>query len=192
VLPVVLNFLKIHSDINVRLVLSDHPVNLQEDHIDAAVRIGELPDSSLVATRIGAIRRVVCGSPSYFSERGKPKAPRDLSQHDCITSTFGGLASPDVWVFGSGKTKVAVTVHSRLVVNAESAVAAAVAGLGITRVLSFQVANTVRKGALALVLREFEPPAVPVNLVHAGQGLVPLKLRAFIDFAAPRLKVRLS
>ena len=99
--------------------MTDHLVNLQEEHVDLAVRIGELSDSGLVARRLGAVRRVVCGSPSYFSKRGKPKAPRDLSQHDCITSTFGGVASPQVWVFAAGKTKAAVTVHSRLVANAE-------------------------------------------------------------------------
>jgi DNA-binding transcriptional LysR family regulator len=191
-LPVVLEFLKAHPDIDVRLVLSDQLVNLQENHIDLAVRISELADSNLVATRIGAVRRVVCGSPSYFSERGRPKAPRDLSEHDCISSRFGGLASSNVWVFATGKTKAAVTVHSRLVGNADSAVAAAVAGFGITRLLSFHVADHVRKGALICVLKEFESPAVPVSLVYAGQGLVPLKVRAFIDFAAPRLKMRLS
>ena len=179
----------LRSDIDVRLVLSDQLINLQESHIDLAVRISDLADSSLVATRIGAVRRVVCGSPSYFSERGKPKAPRDLSEHDCLSTNFGGVASSNVWVFAAGRTKAAVTVHSRLVGNADSAVAAAVAGFGITRVLSFHVADHLRNGTLVRVLKEFESPAVPVCLVHAGQGLVPMKVRAFLDFAAPRLKV---
>src|SRR5262245_17905283 len=192
VLPVVLDFLKTHSDINVQLDFSNHLVNLQDNHVDIAVRVGDLPDSRLLATRIGTIRRVVCGSPAYFSERGKPRAPRDLIQPDCITSTFGGLASPDVWIFDTGKTKVSVTVRSRLVANAESADAATIAGLGITRVLSFQVASSVRNGALVLVLREFESTAIPVNFIHAGQGPVPLKIRAFLDFATPRLKATLS
>jgi DNA-binding transcriptional LysR family regulator len=191
-LPVVLDFLKVHPDIDVRLVLSDQLINLQENHIDLAVRISDLADSSLVATRIGAVRRVVCGSPSYFSERGRPKAPRDLSEHDCISSNFGGLASSNVWDFAAGRTKAAVTVHSRLVGNADSAVAAAVAGLGITRVLSFHVADHLRNGTLVRVLKDFESPAVPVCLVHAGQGRVPMKVRAFLDFATPRLKIRLS
>jgi DNA-binding transcriptional LysR family regulator len=192
VLPLVVDFLRLHPDINVRLSLTDHLVNLQEEHVDLAVRIGELSDSGLVARRLGAVRRVVCGSPSYFSKRGKPKVPRDLSEHDCITSTFGGVASSQVWVFAAGKTKAAVTVHSRLVVNAESAVVAVVAGLGITRVLSFQVTEHVRNGALAIILSKFEPSALPVNLVYAHRGLVPLKLRTFLDFVAPRLKARLS
>jgi DNA-binding transcriptional LysR family regulator len=191
VLPVVLEFLNAYSDIDIRLVLADRVVNLQEDHVDLAVRIGELPDSSLVATRVASISRVVCGSPVYFAERGMPKTPGDLINHDCIT--FEGLMSPDVWVFPSGKSNVSVAVHSRLVVNtAEAAIDAAAAGLGITRVLSYQVANAIRASTLVLALRKFEPLAVPISLVYAGQGLLPLKTRAFLDFAAPRLKARLS
>jgi DNA-binding transcriptional LysR family regulator len=190
VLPVVLEFLTAYSDIDVRLVLADRVVNLQEDHVDLAVRIGELPDSSLVATRVGSISRVVCSSPAYFAERGMPKAPADLGSHDCIT--FEGLMSPDVWIFPAGKSNVSVAVHSRLVVNtAEAAIDAAVAGVGVTRVLSYQIANAIRTGTLVLALQKFEPPAVPVSLVHAGQGVLPLKMRAFLDFAAPRLKARL-
>src|SRR5262245_32721627 len=171
-------------------MLVDRVVNLQEDHVDVAVRIGALPDSSLVATRVGSIGRVVCASPAYLAERGTPKTPGDLAGHDCIT--FGGLTSPDAWMFGHDKSTMTVAVHSRLVVNtAEAAIDAAVAGLGITRVLSYQAENAIRAGALVRLLRAFEPIAAPVSLVHAGQGLVPLKLRAFLDFAAPRLKARL-
>ena len=190
VLPVVLEFLKTYPEIEVRLTLADRVVNLQEDHVDLAVRIGELPDSSLVAMRVGSIGRVVCGSPAYFAERGTPKRPNELSKHDCIT--FNGLTSPEAWIFPSGKGNVSVAVHSRLIVNtAEAAIDAAIAGLGITRVLSYQVADAMRTGALVLALREFEPPPVPVSLVHAGQGRLALKLRAILDFAAPRLKARL-
>ena len=191
VLPVVLEFLKTYPEIDVRLTLADRIVNLQEDHVDLAVRIGELPDSSLVAMRVGSIGRVVCGSPAYFAERGTPKRPNELSKHDCIT--FNGLTSPEAWIFLSGKGTISVAVHSRLIVNtAEAAIDAAITGLGITRVLSYQVADAMRSGALVLALREFEPPPVPVSLVHAGQGRLALKLRAILDFAAPRLKARLS
>jgi DNA-binding transcriptional LysR family regulator len=191
VLPVVLEFLKTYPEIDVRLTLADRVVNLQEDHVDLAVRIGELPDSSLVAMRVGSIGRVVCGSPAYFAERGTPKRPNELSKHDCIT--FNGLTSPEAWIFPSGKGNISVAVHSRLIVNtAEAAIDAAITGLGITRVLSYQVADAMRTGALLLALREFEPPPVPVSLVHAGRGRLALKLRAILDFAAPRLKARLS
>jgi DNA-binding transcriptional LysR family regulator len=191
VLPVLLEFLNTYPEIDVRLTLADHVVNLQEDHVDLAVRIGELPDSSLVAMRVGSIGRVVCGSPAYFAERGTPKRPNELSKHDCIT--FNGLTSPEAWIFLSGKGTISVAVHSRLIVNtAEAAIDAAITGLGITRVLSYQVADALRTGALLLALREFEPPPVPVSLVHAGQGRLALKLRAILDFAAPRLRARLS
>ena len=190
-LPVVLEFLKTYPEIDVRLTLADRIVNLQEDHVDLAVRIGELPDSSLVAMRVGSIGRVVCGSPAYFAERGTPKGPDELRKHDCIT--FNGLTSPEAWIFPSGKGNISVAVHSRLIVNtAEAAIDAAITGLGITRVLSYQVADALRTGALLLALREFEPPPVPVSLVHAGQGRLALKLRAILDFAGPRLKARLS
>jgi DNA-binding transcriptional LysR family regulator len=110
--------------------------------------------------------------------------------HDCIT--FDGLTSADAWTFTTGKSSATVAVHSRLIVNtAEAAIDAAVAGLGITRVLSYQIADALRIGALAIVLQDFEPAPWPVSLLYAGQGRLPLKLRAFIDFAAPRIKAEL-
>jgi DNA-binding transcriptional LysR family regulator len=161
------------------------------DRVDLAVRIGALPDSSLFATRIGAIRRIVCGSPGYFAQRGVPQSPRELSGHDCVT--FEGLMAEDRWVFPSGKSEITVPIHSRLIVTtAEAAVDAAVAGVGLTRVLSYQAAGALRAGSLALALEEFEPASWPVNLVYPGGRMLPLKLRAFFDFAAPRLKMALS
>ncbi len=190
VLPIVMAFLKHHPDIDIRLVLADRVVDLFEDHVDLAIRIGDLPDSSLVAIRVGSIRRVVCGSPAYFAGRGTPQHPSELSAHDCVS--FEGLMASDFWSFRVGKSDTPVAIHSRLVVNtAEAAIDAAVAGVGITRVLSYQVASATEAGALAVVLEAFEPAPVPVNLVHAGQGLLPLKLRAFIDFAAPLLRAGL-
>lgn len=188
VLPVITAFLKAYQDINVRLVLADRIVNLLEDNVDLAVRIGPLSDSGLVATRVGAIRQVVCGSPAYFAARGVPERPADLGRHDCITSD--GLMSPDVWRFPAGKSTASVAIRSRLAVNsAEAAIDAAIAGLGVTRVLSYQAVNAIRAGSLGVVLQDFEPAPWPVSLVYAGRGrLLPLKLRAFLDFAAPRLK----
>jgi DNA-binding transcriptional LysR family regulator len=189
VLPVAMEFLKAYPDVDIRLVLADRVINLLEDPVDLAVRIGELPDSSLVATRIGSIRRVVCGSPAYFAERGTPKHPGELGMHDCIT--FEGLSPPDSWVFTTAEASI--LVRSRLVVNtAEAAIDAAIAGVGITRVLSYQIANAMQTGALGVILEKFEAVPSPVSLVHAGQRRLPLKLRAFLDFAAPRLKARLS
>jgi DNA-binding transcriptional LysR family regulator len=191
VLAVVLEFLKLYPDIDVRIVLADRVFNLLEEHVDLAVRIGELPDSSLVATRVGFVRRVVCASPAYFAARGTPQTPGDLVGHDCIA--FEGLTSAGEWIFTAGKSTVSVAIRSRLIVNtAEAAIDAATAGIGITRVLSYQIAAGTRAGTLAVALRAFEPAPAPVSLVYTGQPPLPLKLRAFLDFAAPRLKQRLT
>ena len=191
VLPVAVEFLKAYPDIDIRIALADRVVNILEDHVDLAVRIGELPDSSLRARRLGSTRRVVCGSPAYFAARGAPKSPAELGAHDCIT--FEGMMSADAWTFTIGKSDAAVAIHSRLIVNtAEAAIDAAMAGGGITRVLSYQAAAAVRAGALAIVLQDFEQVPSPVNLVYPDQRLLPLKLRAFLDFAAPRLQAPLS
>jgi DNA-binding transcriptional LysR family regulator len=191
VLPVVSEFLGAYPEIDLRLVLADGVINLLEEQIDLAVRIGELPDSSLIAARVGSIRRVICASPAYLSARGSPESPKDLARHDCVT--FEGLMAPEAWAFAMGKTVLSVPVRSRLVVNtAEAAVDAAIAGIGLTRVLSYQVAAASEAGRLALVLEDYEPAASPVNLVYGSGRLLPLKLRAFIDFAVPRLKARLA
>ena len=190
VLPVVAEFLKAYPDIDIRIVLADRVMNLHEDAIDIAVRIGALPDSSLIATRVGTIRQVVCGGPDYFAEKGTPKSPGELRHHDCVT--FDGLMSPADWKFVVDGSLVTVAVHSRLVVStAEAAIDAASMSLGVTRVLSYQAADAMRTGRLALALEEFEPVPWPVSLVYAEQGLLPLKVRAFLDFATPRVKARL-
>lgn len=191
VLPVVIGFLRAYPDIDIRMALADRVVNILEEPIDLAVRIGHLPDSNLVARRVGFVRRVISASPAYLAERGTPRTPRDLAAHDCIT--FEGMTAPDSWTFPTGKSEASVAIRSRLVVNtAEAAIDAAKAGLGITRVLSYQVASALRDGALVLALESFEPAPLPVNLLHRGRRLLPLKLRAFLDFATPRLTTALA
>jgi DNA-binding transcriptional LysR family regulator len=191
VLPVVMAFLEAYPEVDIRMVLTDRVVNLLEDPVDLALRIGALPDSSLIATRLGTVRKVVCASPAYFAARSRPTAPAELGAHDCVT--FEGLMSPEAWVFGREESEKAVAIHSRLVVStAEAAIDAAVGGVGITRLFSYQVAAALRAGSLSIALSEFEPSPVPVSLVYAGRGRLPLKLRAFLDFAAPRLKAVLS
>ncbi len=191
VLPVAAAFLAAYKDIDLRLLLSDRVMNLVEDHVDLGVRIGLLPDSSLVAMRLGTVRRVVCASPAYLAARGTPVSPAELAGHDCIT--FFGMMRPDAWEFPAGKFRETVSVRSRLAVDAgEPAVDAAVAGTGITCVFSYHVADAVRAGKLVILLQGFEPPPLPVSLVYAAGGLRPQKLRAFIDFAGPRLRDRLA
>ena len=190
-LPVALEFLKAYPEIDLRLVQSDHVLNLLEDRIDVAVRIGELADSSLLATRVGATRRVVCASPAYLAARGRPQKPDDLKTHDCIS--LENLSTPNAWKFATAKGERTVAVRSRLwATTAESAIDAAIAGAGIARVLSYMVDSARRAGKLEFLLEEFEPPAWPIHLVHSGQGPAPAKLRAFIDWVAPRLKARIT
>lgn len=191
VLPVVVAFLAAYPEIHVRLALSDRWVHLLDDHVDVAVRVGALPDSGLMAMGLGSVHRVVCASPSYLAARGIPHHPNDLAGHDCVS--FEALVSGKSWGFRQGEADISVVVQSRLIVNtAEAAVDAARAGAGLTQVLSYQAADAVRAGALAVVLRAFEPPALPVSLIYAGHGALPLKLRAFLDFARPRLSQRLG
>lgn len=186
-LPVVVDFLHAFADVDVRLLQADHVVNLLEEHVDLALRIGELADPGLVATRVGEIRRVVCASPGYLAAHGHPQVPGDLARHACIS--FESLMSSSRWVF-PGEV---VDVHSRLsVTTAEAAIAAAQMGLGVARVLSYQVAEALQTGALVRLLQAHEPAPVPVSLVYPGQGRLPAKCRAFIDHAAPRLRERLA
>jgi DNA-binding transcriptional LysR family regulator len=188
--PVVLDFLKAYKDVTVRLVLADYYVNLVEDRIDAAIRVGKLPDSSMVATRLGAVGWVTCASPTYLTRRGAPETPAALDGHTCIM--FEGLYANNLWSFGRGPQTVTVPIRPHFAVNtADAAIAAAISGGGITRVLSYQVRDAVAAGALRLILRPFEPEPLPVHLVYAAQSQLPLKLRAFLDFAAPRLKTSL-
>jgi DNA-binding transcriptional LysR family regulator len=190
-LPIICEFLRVYPEVNVRLALGDRILNLLEDRVDLAIRIGALPDSGLTATSLGRIRRVVCASPAYLVERGTPRHPRDLREHPCIS--FEALAGADEWRFRVEGREVAVQVRSRLVVNtAEAGVDAAVAGSGIACVLSYQAEPAVRAGQLALLLQEFEPTPMPVSFLYSGRGALPLKLRALLDFAAPRLRARLE
>ena len=190
VLPVVTEFLLAYPAVDIRLALGDRISHLLDEHLDLAVRIGPLADSSLTATGVGWLRRVVCGSPAYLAARGTPKAPAEVGAHDCIT--FDAMAAAEQWTFRLGKSDSAVSVHSRLVVNtAEAAVEAAKAGLGLTRLLSYQIDAAHRAGELKVVLEGFEPPPIPVSMVFNAQQRIPLKLRAFLDFAAPRLRERL-
>ena len=191
VLPVAVDFLATYPEVDLRLVLGDRIVNLVEDNVDLAVRIGELPDSTLIAVRVGSIRRVICGSPRYFERHRAPTSPGGLVKHQCIT--FDPLMNAMAWEFNVAGSSVAVPVHSRLTVNtAEAAVDAASAGLGLTRVLSYQVEDATRRRVLSVVLKKFEPAPFPVHLVYSKQRRLPLKLRAFLDFAAPALRTRLA
>lgn len=191
VLPVIADFLAAYPKVDVRLVQGDRIVHLQDDHVDLAVRIGELPDSRLKAMRVGSTRRVVCASPGYIAARGLPLTPHELSEHQCIS--FDAVSSSEAWRFLVDGVDVSVPLHSRLMVNtAEAAVDAAAAGVGVTRVLSYQIESAQRSGQLQAILRDFEAAPLPIHLIYAGQKRLPLKLRAFLDYAIPRLRDRLA
>jgi len=190
VLPMITAFFKAFPEVAVRLVLSDRLLGLLEDHIDLALRIGQLADSTLIATRCGTTRRVVCGSPDYFSEHGTPKHPNDLASHDAII--FESVTASNVWVFATDRSEVAVSMRPKLIVNnSETAIDAAIAGAGVTRVLSYQIEGAVKAGTLIGILKRFEPDSLPISMVYMNQRRLPLKVRAFLDFAAPRLRARL-
>ncbi|WP_235815506.1 LysR family transcriptional regulator [Cypionkella psychrotolerans] len=190
VLPVVTAFLQAYPEIDIRLTLADRLLHLQDDHVDVAVRIGALPDSRLRATRLGEVRRVVCASPQYLAANGLPLEPAEISRHHCIT--FIGLDHTDRWSFQTNGVESAMPIRSRLAVNtAEAAIDAAVSGVGLTRVLSYQITAARGAGHLMTVLEAYEPPPVPISLVFDGQGALPLKLRAFLDFAGPRIRERM-
>lgn len=189
--PLVADFLALYPEVDIRLILMDRLAHLLEEHVDVALRIGTLPDSSLVALRVGEVRRVICASPRYLREYGVPAHPRELAGHRCVM--FDDMAMARSWTFGRGRAEETIAVPVRLVVNTvDGAIAAAVQGVGPTRALSYQVEDALQRAELELVLEDFEPAPWPVSLVHAGQAPLPLKLRAFLDFAAPRLRERLS
>lgn len=191
VLPIVTDFLAAYPDIDVRLILADRLNHLVDEHIDLALRIGELPDSAMVAARVGIVRHVLCAAPAYLARHGTPTAPEDVANHQCIA--FDSLGPARHWTFGETRSARRVAIRPRLTLDAaQAAVDAAVAGTGITRVLSYQCAAAVAAGELRLLLESFEPAPRPVHLVHTGQGILPLKVRAFMDFAAPRLRDRLA
>lgn len=191
--PIVNEFLEKYPEINIRLLLSDRTTHLIDDHIDLAVRIGTLPDSSMMATRVGSFRRIVCGSPALLARHGRPSEPTELPAFPCVAHEFGDAISSWNFAFSGSEPNESVSIRPRLAVtSAQAAVNAAIAGIGLTRVLCYQVAEHIAAGDLETVLDEFEPPPLPVNLIHVGQGRMPFKLRCFLDFVVPRLRQALA
>jgi DNA-binding transcriptional LysR family regulator len=183
-------YLRQYPDVRARLLLFDRVVNVVDEGIDVAVRIAHLPDSALVATATGAVRRVVVASPAYLARNGRPSAPADLATHRCIS--LSAVTPSDVWTFGArreGERSKQVRLHPVLTVNvADAAIGAAESGIGITCALSYQVAESVRAGRLVILLAAFEPAPLPVHLIYPATSAGVAKVRAFVDLAAPRLR----
>jgi DNA-binding transcriptional LysR family regulator len=187
VAPVVVEFLRRYPKAAVNLLLSDRTVNLVEEGMDAAIRIGELADSTLVARRLGSIPRVVCASPDYLERNGVPAHPRDLARHECIR--FTGLSPTPEWTFLEAKIKVA----GRFVTNnGDVAIDAALHGLGLVMVLGYQVEQPLADGRLVRVLADFEPAPAPVHALYSSARLVPAKLKAFLELLSESIPARLE
>ncbi|MDM7930256.1 LysR family transcriptional regulator [Blastomonas fulva] len=188
--PILDDFLDAHPLVSARLLLVDRSVNLIDEGVDIALRVAQLPDSSLLATRVGdGVRRVIVAAPDYLGQHPPIVDPGDIVGHQIISLTHFGLES---WAFASAiQSGAQRTIHftPRLIVNSvRAAVASAVAGGGLTRVYSYHVAQDVKQGRLKVILANSELPVQPVHLLTpAGRSSVP-KVRAFIDFAAPRLR----
>jgi len=188
VLPIALDFLREHPAVDLRLLLLDRVVSLVDEGIDLGIRLGRLPDSTLRAIPAGSVRRAVYASPDYLARHGTPGAPQDLARHACVAFA-DGMATAERWSFG--RDAIAVAVRPRLAVNtAEAAVDAAVAGLGVTRVVTYQAAAMEQAGRLMRILREHEPPALPIQVIHPAGRHLPAKVRLFVDRAVAALRAR--
>ncbi len=185
--PALLELKDRYPEISISTLFVDRVVHLVDEGIDVAVRIAEQPDSSLRAVRVGSVRRVLCASPDYLKEHGRPQRPSDLQNYELLD--FVNLARGREWVFHrDGKTQ-GFRVASRLQFNvAYAAIAAAVDGAGITRVLSYMIAPQLASGTLETVLEDYEPPAVPVHVVHKEAGQTSARVRAVVDFLVERLR----
>lgn len=186
--PLVTAFLRRHPAAQVRLELSDRLASLVDEGIDVAIRLGPLRDSTVKAIRIGSVRRALYASPSYLAATVEPTTPADLAKQTCIAFT-GVTAHPARWTFGAGATRSTVAVAPRLVTNlADAAIDAAVGGFGVTCVLSYMVDHLVATGALRPLLVEFEPPPIPIHVLHAGGRQPSAGTRAFVDATVAALR----
>jgi DNA-binding transcriptional LysR family regulator len=189
VLPIVLEFLGRFPDVSVALTLLDRSIDLVEEGLDVAVRIGALAERSAIASRVGAVHRIVVASPDYLARQGTPLAPADLGAH--VVIAFAGMFGVERWVFRDNAEEESVAIEPRLVVTtAEAAVDAARSGFGLTRVLSYQAADDIGRGSLRRVLTAYEGHELPIYLLYPGGRHPPPKLRAFLDFTMPRLRRR--
>ena len=185
--PIVTRFVRQFKNTRVELLLLDRVVSLVEDGIDVAIRIGHLPDSSLIAIPAGHIRRVVCASPEYLKDRGVPREPNDLLKHDCLHLT--GIAPSAVWSFHDKGRTISVPVSGPFVCNqAAATIDACVDSLGVGTFLSYQVAPWVARKKLTLILVDYEPPPIPLSIVYPHAKLLSARVRVFAEWATQSLR----
>lgn len=187
VAPILVDFVGKHPHVTARAVLHDRVLDLMDEGLDVAVRIAHLVDSSMTSVKVGAVRRVTCASPAYLEKHGVPKKPADLAEHR--TFVFSTARSTPAWSFEHRGKPLSFRPRACLLANAsEVGIGAALAGAGITRVLSYMVAAHVRAGELRLVLEDYEPAPLPIHVLYREGRRAPARVRAFVDFAVPRLR----
>ncbi|MBX5157550.1 MULTISPECIES: LysR family transcriptional regulator [unclassified Rhizobium] len=188
IVPMIADYMRRFRDVDVDLQLSDRFVDLSDERLDLVVRIGDLPDSSLQAKRLGALRRVVFASPGYLLARGRPASPKDLAAHDCLVRTVD--RSPGEWVFQDDGKRRTIKVGGSFKSNSMTALyAAAVAGLGVGYSPLWQVKHLVDEGKLEVLLKEYEPAPVPIHALWQENRLPPAKIRSFLDVLSQNLQL---
>ncbi|MEX0343893.1 MAG: LysR family transcriptional regulator [Rhizobiaceae bacterium] len=191
VTPILAEFLAMHSQVTARTLFVDRNVNLIDEGLDVAVRIGELADSSLTATRCGWVRQAVFALPDYLDRNGRPAHPRDLAEHRVINAV--AVSESSRWQFNDNGRTISVPVDPRVRMNTNDAVIEMVlAGQGIARLLSYQVARHLADGRLVPVLSRFEPPAMPIHVLHAEGRRTSARVRSFVDHIAGRIRADAS
>ena len=191
VMPGIVDYLRRYPEVSVSAVFLDRVVNLLEEGLDVGVRIGDLPDSTMRAIPVGQVRRVVCAAPDYLKQSARLEEPYDIQRHTIITAS---PVSPSTeWRFGTGKKSVGVKVLPRLTVTSnEAAIQAALQGFGVTRLMSYQIAAHLAAGRLKRVLTDFEPPALPIHVLHREGRQASVKVRSFVDLLVERLRADLA
>ena len=191
VTPVVTEYLARYPEVTASCWFMDRVVNMLDEGVDVGVRIGELPDSSMQAIRVGRMRLLICATPAYLTEHGEPKSPEDLEKHMIIAAS--GATSTSEWRISSQGTPSVVKLRPRLITTtSDTAIAAALTGFGLTNVLAYKVTKHLREGRLKAVLSDFEPPALPVHVLHREGRHASQKARRFIDLAVERLRPQLA
>ena len=187
VMPIITAYQRAFKETTVSALFVDRVVNLMEEGLDVGIRIGPLPDSSLRAIRVGEVRRVVCAAPAYFKKHGIPKTPADLPAHEIIAAT--AVSAGSEWTFTRGKERTGIKLNPRILVNTnDGALVAAMGGFGLTRLISYQVANELATGKLKTVLSDYEEAALPIHVIHREGRHGSAKVRSFVDLAVEKLR----
>ena len=187
VMPIITAYQRIFQETTVSALFVDRVVNLLDEGLDVGIRIGQLPDSTLRAIRVGQVRRVVCAAPAYLASHGIPKTPADLAGHQIIAAT--AISTGSDWIFANGGEKLRVKLNPRILVNTnDGALEAAKDGFGLTRLISYQVANELAAGQLKTVLSRYEDAPLPIHVIHREGRHRSAKVRSFVDFAVEKLR----